>query len=87
MSLKSLKTAPFVATMMCVAMAMPSFGAKPYDAEITYLDANATSGQTSFFDTGLLPSDDFGALIRFLPKRAKNDSVLFGARAADETRW
>lgn len=87
MSLKSLKTAPFVATMMCVAMAMPSSGAKPYDAEITYLDANATSGQTSFFDTGLLPSDDFGALIRFLPKQAKNDSVLFGARAADETRW
>ena len=43
MSFKSLKSVPVVATgVLCVAMAMPSSGAKPYDAEITYIDANAT---------------------------------------------
>ena len=53
-----------LAVTICVA----SFGAKPYDAEIEYLDANATSGATSYFDTGVLPADDVGALVRFSPK-------------------
>ncbi|MBR0068268.1 MAG: hypothetical protein IJQ00_11780, partial [Kiritimatiellae bacterium] len=68
-----------VAAAICVVTAsLPSFGAKPYDAEVEYLDANATTGPTSFFDTGLLPADDVGARIRFSPKQAKNDTVLFG---------
>ena len=72
-----------LAVTICVA----SFGAKPYDAEVEYLDANATSGATSYFDTGILPADDVGALVRFSPKQSKSDSVLFGARASDDTRW
>ena len=82
--MKSVKTCcSTLAVTICVA----SFGAKPYDAEIEYLDANATSGATSYFDTGILPADDVGALIRFSPKQSKSDSVLFGARASDDTRW
>ena len=76
----------FAAAAICAA-AMPSFGAKPYDAEVEYLDANATTGPTSFFDTGLLPADDVGARIRFSPKQAKNDTVLFGMRSSEGTRW
>lgn len=74
------------AAAICAA-AMPSFAAKPYDAEVEYLDANATTGPTSFFDTGLLPADDVGARIRFSPKQAKNDTVLFGMRSSEGTRW
>ena len=77
-----------VAVAICVVTAaLPSFGAKPYDAEVEYLDANATTGPTSFFDTGLLPADDVGARIRFSPKQAKNDTVLFGMRSSEGTRW
>ena len=74
-------------TVICAALAMPSWAAKPYDAEIEYLDANATSGKTSFFDTDVLPADDVGALVRFLPKQVKNDAVLFGANSSGSTRW
>ena len=76
-----------LAASICVAAAMPSFGAKPYDAEIEYLDANATTGYTSYFDTGVLPADDVGALIRFSPKQVTTDSVLFGANSSGKTRW
>ncbi len=72
-----------LAVTICVA----SFGAKPYDAEIEYLDANATTGYTSYFDTGVLPADDVGALIRFSPKQVTTDSVLFGANSSGKTRW
>ncbi|MBO7683601.1 MAG: hypothetical protein J6T51_02620 [Kiritimatiellae bacterium] len=77
-----------LATALCVATASsPSFAAKPYDAEIEYLDANATTGYTSYFDTGVLPADDVGALIRFSPKQVTTDSVLFGANSSGKTRW
>ena len=75
----------FAAGAICAAAA--AFAAKPYDAEVEYLDANATTGPTSFFDTGLLPADDVGARIRFSPKQAKNDTVLFGMRSSEGTRW
>ena len=73
---------------ICVATApSPSFAAKPYDAEIEYLDANATSGKTSYFDTGVLPADDVGALVRFSTKASASDSVLFGAYSSGGTKW
>lgn len=75
-----------VLTTICAAVAMPSWAAKPYDAEVEYLDANATTGATSYFDTGVLPADDVGAYLRFSPKQSKNDTVLFGAISSDSKR-
>lgn len=87
MSFKTLKTAPFVAMMMCVVAAMPSFGVKPYDAVVEYLDAGATSGKTMYINTGLNPSDTMGALVRFMPKQKSIDSVMFGSRASNDKNW
>ena len=76
-----------VNTVLAVLCGATAFAAKPYDAEIEYLDANATTGATSYFDTGVLPADDVGAYLRFSPKQVKNDSVLFGANSSGNTRW
>ena len=88
MSFKSLKTVPFVATMMlCAAAAMPSFGAKPYDAEVEYLEAPLdASGKTPYIDTGLYPGDDMGAHIRFMPLRTA-DSTLCGVQTTGNNKW
>ena len=76
-----------VNTVLAVLCGATAFAAKPYDAEIEYLDANATTGATSYFDTGVLPADDVGALVRFSPKQSKSDSVLFGANSSGSTRY
>ena len=72
---------------LCVAAPSPSLAAKPYDAEIEYIDANATSGNTSYFDTGVLPADDIGVLVRFSTKASAEDSVLLGAYSSGKTKW
>ena len=88
MSFKSLKAAPFMATMMlCAAAAMPSFGAKPYDAEVEYLDAGTTSGKTMYINTGLQPANNMGALVRFMPKQNSADSVMFGSKSSNDKNW
>ena len=88
MSFKVLKIAPFMATMMlCAAAAMPSFGAKPYDAEVEYLDAGTTSGKTMYINTGLQPANNMGALVRFMPKQNSADSVMFGSKSSNDKNW
>ena len=84
--MKSLSVKAMFATVAASAT-LAAFAAKPYDAEIEYLDSNATTGYTSYFDTGVLPADDVGALIRFSPKQVTTDSVLFGANSSGKTRW
>ena len=69
------------------AIPLAADAAKPYDAEVKYIEANATSGATSFFDTGLLPSDDLGVCVRFSPKQSSEDSQVFGAQSSGDTRW
>ena len=82
MSFKVLKTAPFMATMMlCAAAAMPSFGAKPYDAEVEYLEAPVGTGGVPYIDTGLKPADDMGVRLRVAPLRVSADTTVCGAMA------
>ena len=69
---------------ICTATA---FAAKPYDAEVEYLDANATSGKTMYINTGLQPGNNMGALVRFMPKQNSNDSVAFGAKSSNDKTW
>ena len=76
----------FAAGAICAA-AMPSFGAKPYDAEVEYLEAPLdASGKTPYIDTGLYPGDDMGAHIRFMPLRT-TDSTLCGAQTTGNNKW
>jgi len=82
MSFKVLKTAPFMATMMlCAAAAMPSFGAKPYDAKVEYLEAPLSGSAVPYIDTGLKPANDMGVRLRVAPLRESADTTVCGAMA------
>ena len=84
MSIKSLKKVMFAAVAaICAATA---FAAKPYDAEVEYLDANATSGTTMYIDTGLYPSDTMGARVCFANK-SNSGTGLFGTWSSTGNRW
>ena len=60
--------------------------AKPYDAELEYLEAPIESNNAPYIDTGLYPGDDMGALIRFTPLRTA-DSTLCGVQTTSNNKW
>ena len=73
-----------MSAILAVVLAQTSFAAKPYDAEIEYLDANATSGQTPYINTGIIYNDVIGSHVRFSPKVTSGDSVLFGVGSRND---
>ena len=70
-----------LAVTICVVAAMPSFGAKPYDAEVEYLEAPVGTGGVPYIDTGLKPADDMGVRLRVAPLRVSADTTVCGAMA------
>ncbi len=71
-----------VAAAICVVTAsLPSFGAKPYDAEVEYLEAPVGTGGVPYIDTGLKPADDMGVRLRVAPLRESADTTVCGAMA------
>ena len=83
-------TAKYVrAALAAAAFASAAFAARPYDAQVEYLEAPVNSaGKVPYMNTGLMPADDMGVLLRVAAMRATADTTVCGAlESLSGTDW
>ncbi|MBQ8112652.1 MAG: hypothetical protein IJ146_05535 [Kiritimatiellae bacterium] len=83
-------TAKYVrAALAAAAFASAAFAARPYDAQVEYLEAPVNSaGKVPYINTGLMPADDMGVLLRVAAMRATADTTVCGAlESLSGTDW